>query len=218
MCSLESLWSSRRTCAGSEPLMPNLPVCRRFRSILSPMKRWRGPAPVRDTDSQAPSHCPVRAVECHPAMVLFNGNHDALMDGICSGSVDLVRSLVGRVRNHHPASHRGPDATCVRKVLSVELVALGRGGPQDSTAGAAFELPRRLWPPLGRAPPRALGGADDRRFHADLSWAGFALPGGGRIGWLWHAPLHERVNLPDARVGRCDLSERHRPVVHPSRG
>src|SRR5271157_1056747 len=176
------------------------------RFVFHSQKRWRGPATVRDTDSQAQSHCLIRAVECQPAMVLVNGNHDALMDGICSWSVDLVRRLVGRVRNHHPASHRGPDATCVRKVLPVELAALGRSGPQDSAAGAAFELPRRLRPPLGRAPARALGGADDHRFHADLSWAGFAIPRGCWIGWLWHAPLYERVNLPDARAGRCDLS------------
>ena len=178
--------------------MPNLPVWRRFRSILPPMKRWRGPAPVRDTDLQAPSHCPLRGVECHPAMVPFNGNHDALMVGISSGSVDLVRRLVGRVRNYHPASHRCPDATFLRKVLQVDLAALGRCRPQDPAAGAACELPCRLRPPLGRAPARALGGADDHRFHADLSWAGFALRGGW-VGWLWHAPLHERVNLPDAR-------------------
>ena len=52
----------------------------------------------------------------------------ALTDGICSWSVDLVRSLVGRVRNHHPASHRGPDATCVRKVLPWSRVVLGPEG------------------------------------------------------------------------------------------
>ena len=169
--------------------------------VFHSQKRWRGPAPVRDTDSQAQSHCLIRAVACQPAMVLVNGNHDALMDGICSGSVDLVRSPVGRVRNHHPASHRGPDATYVRKVLQVELVALGRGGPQDPAAGPAFELPRRLRPPLGRAPARALGGADDRRFRHDLPGVGAAIPVDGWIGWLWYAALHERVNFPDARAG-----------------
>src|SRR5271157_1880103 len=115
------------------------------RFVFHSQKRWRGPAPLRDTDSQAQSHCLIRAVECQPAMVLVNGNHDALTDGICSWSVDLVRSLVGRVRNHHPASHRGPDATYVRKVLQVELVALGgaddrRFRPDLPGVGAAIPV------------------------------------------------------------------------------
>ncbi len=130
-----------------------------------------------------PRHTVHFAGRMPPPMVLFSGNHDALMVGICSGSVDLVRRLVGRVRDYHPASHRGPDATFLRKVLQVDLAALGRCRPQDPAAGAACELPCRLRPPLGRAPARALGGADDRRFHADLSWAGLAFEAAGSVGF-----------------------------------
>src|SRR5208337_1402493 len=65
--------------------------------------------------------------------VSFTGNHDALTAGICSRSVDLVRSAVGRLRNHHPAAHRKADETSVRQVLQMELAALGRRGDHINT-------------------------------------------------------------------------------------
>ena len=47
--------------------------------------------------------------------------------------VDLVRSPLGRLRNHHPAAHRDTEEASVRQVLPVELV--GSGPPWDAGFG-----------------------------------------------------------------------------------
>src|SRR5208283_1767413 len=133
--------------------------------------------------------------------VSFTGNHDALTARICSRSADLVRSPVGRLRNYHPATHCDAEETSVRQVLQVELATLGRRGTQDSRSQFPFELRRCLWPDLDRALARAMGWADDRRFRADLSQSGAAIPGGFWSGWLRYLALHERLHFPDARDG-----------------
>src|SRR5262245_25305051 len=66
----------------------------------------------------APATPHVRAA-WYPAVVFFNGKHDAFVVGNHRWSVDLVRRPVGRIRHHRPASHRGPDEAPLREVLQM---------------------------------------------------------------------------------------------------
>jgi hypothetical protein len=131
----------------------------------------------------------IRWHTCHPFMVLWNANEDALMVGTCNWPVSLVRRPMGRLRNHHPAAHCGADETNVWEILQVDLVALGRTGTQNPPTGPARKISCRLRPTLGRAPAGRLGGVDNRRVHFDLPSAGAAISVFGRIGSLRRAAL-----------------------------
>jgi hypothetical protein len=122
-------------------------------------------------------------------MVRYPGDPDAFLVGICNRSNDLVRSPVGRLRDHHPAAHRGTDEAYVRRVLQMDLVAMGRGGTQDPATGPAVELSRHLRPPLRHAPAGRLGRVDNLRLRTDLPRVGAAIPVCGWIGWLRHTAL-----------------------------